>query len=120
MTGVAKDNFCELAGDKSVSEAGYLRDDYRNPTAIAYAQLDILTGKKISGNPIRQAKIMEICEDLRLLYVAFTRARERLFIGSHKMVTWGEKRRPLRSSIIFQYLQNYVQAKQSEVQTKQS
>jgi len=55
---------------------------------------------------------MEICEDLRLLYVAFTRARERLFIGSHRMVTWGEKQRPLRSSIVFQYLQNYIQTKQ--------
>lgn len=112
MTGVAKDSFCELAGDKSVSEAGYLLDDYRNPTAIAHAQLDILIGKKISSNPIRQAKLMEICEDLRLLYMAFTRARERLFIGSHRMVTWGEKQRPLRSSIVFQYLQNYIQTKQ--------
>ncbi len=111
MAGLAKDNFLELTGDKSISEIGYLLEDYKNPTAIAFAQLDILGGKKVSGDPIRQAKIMEICEDLRLMYVAFTRARERLYIGTHKTIKWGERETALPPSKVFRYLADYIERK---------
>jgi len=107
--GVAKDGFCELISDKSYDEFGYLPDEYKNPVALARVQLEYVLGEDRFRNKdhiIWHAKVMTISENLRLLYVAFTRARERLIIGTHKKNKWGGNLIP---SLIFTRIKGYLE-----------
>jgi DNA helicase-2/ATP-dependent DNA helicase PcrA len=113
LVGLAPDVFMEQPGQKSRSEVWYLAEDYKNPLAMAHAQLKFLVGEKYSGKSrIRWwANINQISEDLRLLYVALTRARRRLFIGSHRCNHWN---RALPPSMIFEELKRYMEEKRDE------
>lgn len=113
ITGLAKGGFCELINDKSMDEFGYLPDDYKNPNALVKAQLKYMLRIQVRNKDdiIRYAKIMTISECLRLLYVAFTRARERLVIGTHSKNKWDNN---LHRSIIFSKINAYLEGESHE------
>jgi len=69
--------------DKFRSECWYLAEDKCNPMAIAKAELKVLLGKGGVDHPLEAAKIDEVSERLRLLYVAITRARKNLLLSYH-------------------------------------
>lgn len=71
--------------DKIRSEVWFLHDFAANPTALAKAELRSLFFGEICHDPLIAAKTDVICERLRLLYVAITRARESLIISTHRM-----------------------------------
>ena len=110
VVGLAPDLFFEQPGRFNRSESWYLRDEYKNPLAMARAQLLYLSGESYPGkSQIRQwADVNQISEELRLLYVSLTRARRRLWIGSHRYDKWHRKLPP---SKVFQELQCYLEKK---------
>jgi len=114
LVGLAPDTFLEQPGQNNRSEVWYLEEDYKNPLAIAHAQLKFLAEEKYhSKSRIRWwADINQISEDLRLLYVVLTRARRRLFIGSHRYNHWNKKVLP--PSRIFEELKRYMEGKRDE------
>lgn len=67
--------------DKFAGDYWFLKPDYKNPQALLKAEFESLkTGKAGSGS-IRQAKLENISERARLLYVGITRARQYLFMS---------------------------------------
>jgi DNA helicase-2/ATP-dependent DNA helicase PcrA len=108
VVGLAPDLFFEHPAQFNRNEAWYLKEEYRNPPAMARAQLMYLAGEEYPGkSKIRQwADINQISEELRLLYVSLTRARRRLWIGSHNI---GFRSRRLPPSKVFQELQRYIE-----------
>ncbi len=108
VAGLAPDLFFEQPGQYNRSESWYLREEYKNPLAMARAQLLYLSGEEYPGKgKIRQwADANQISEDLRLLYVSLTRARRYLWIGSHR---FDNRRRKLPPSRVFQELQRYIE-----------
>lgn len=74
--------------DKIRSEYGWLPDEIINPVAVARAEMG---GLSTSG-AINAAKEELLCERLRLLYVAITRARVNLLITWHNQGKFGRQR----------------------------
>ncbi|MGE5398545.1 MAG: 3'-5' exonuclease, partial [Chitinophagales bacterium] len=107
VAGLGLDEFPEKLNDKSKSEFGHLKAEFLNPLAAANAQLEYMrNGTRASKDAvIRQAKEDEIREGLRLLYVAFTRAREQLVIYGHRMNSY---KKYLAKSEIWRELTRYV------------
>ncbi|HEX2998673.1 MAG TPA: 3'-5' exonuclease, partial [Armatimonadota bacterium] len=85
VTGITVEQFPEDLDQKSPGEVWSVAKPYRNPAALAKAQLDFFAdGVKIGPQRVAEsAKYSEISENLRLIYVAVTRARERLVLSSH-------------------------------------
>lgn len=80
--------------DKFRSDLWYLKEDLCNPMALAKAELVHLRGGNSGGNPVEAAKLAEISERLRLLYVAVTRARKNLLISYHDLGLFNKKQGP--------------------------
>jgi DNA helicase-2/ATP-dependent DNA helicase PcrA len=110
IVGLAADQFFENVGRKNRSEVWCLAERYKNPLAMAHAQLMFLSGEKCPGNVRQWANINQISEDLRLLYVSFTRARRYLWISSHKYDPW---KKVLPTSKIFEEIQRYIKEKRN-------
>ena len=90
LTSLTSAEFPSTVADKFRSEYWYLEEERCNPTAIAKAELKHLIGKGSEDiDPLKEAKIDEISERLRLLYVAITRARKNLLLTCHKKVIYG-------------------------------
>ena len=76
--------FPSTVEDNFRSEFWYLADDRCNPSALAKSELKYLMGRGGQEEPLTAAKIDEISERLRLLYVAVTRAKKNLLMSFHK------------------------------------
>ena len=74
-------------GDRIRSEYGWLPDELVNPVAVAKAEMGGLNQKEA----ITAAKEELLCERLRLLYVAVTRARENLLLTWHSRGDYGRQ-----------------------------
>ncbi|WP_051688192.1 ATP-dependent helicase [Desulfofalx alkaliphila] len=79
LTGVTAGEYPSTVKDKFRSDMWYLKEDKNSPMARIKAELKAHTGKTAT-NPIRQFKIDEISERLRLLYVAITRVKKNLLL----------------------------------------
>ncbi len=106
VAGLAVDQFPEALEHRSPAEVWSVKKQYRNPVALAKAQLDYFTDNtKIAPHQVaKQAKYAEIAENLRLVYVAITRARERLILTTHTK-SFNKKVAP---SSIFTAMKRYV------------
>ncbi|AZR73330.1 hypothetical protein BBF96_08005 [Anoxybacter fermentans] len=89
LTSLTAAEFPSTIEDNFRSEYWYLDEDKCNPTAIAKAELKYLLGKEGKTDPLKAAKIDEISERLRLLYVAITRAKKNLLMTCHKKIIYG-------------------------------
>ena len=65
------------------SEHYYFKDEFKNPTAIGKAEVQKLLKNDVYYNPIIKAREEVICEKIRLLYVAITRAKKYLILMAH-------------------------------------
>ncbi len=90
LTSVTAAEYPSTMEDNFRSEFWYLVEDRCNPGAIARAELKYLLGKGWKEDPLQRAKIDEISERLRLLYVAITRAKKNLLISCHKKTIFNE------------------------------
>lgn len=107
VAGLSVDQFPEALQHKSAGEVWSVKKEYRNPAALARAQLDFFTdnAKNSPGRVADQAKFNEISENLRLIYVAITRAKERLALSTHTKTFFGKKTAP---SCIYTAMKEYV------------
>ncbi|MCK4258014.1 MAG: ATP-dependent helicase [Halanaerobiales bacterium] len=80
LTSLTVAEFPASVEDNFRSEYWYLADEVCNPTALAKAQLKFLIGNGDNVDPLKSAKVEEISERLRLLYVAITRAKKNLLL----------------------------------------
>ncbi|AZV57711.1 ATP-dependent helicase [Clostridium sp. AWRP] len=65
------------------SEHYYFKDEFKNPTAIGKAEVQKLLQNDVYYNPIIKAREEVVCEKIRLLYVAITRAKKYLILMAH-------------------------------------
>lgn len=80
LTGVTGEEYPSTLNDKFRSEMYYLKEDKCNPMALIKAELKMHRGQRVV-QPLEGAKIDDICERLRLLYVAITRAEKNLLFS---------------------------------------
>jgi DNA helicase II / ATP-dependent DNA helicase PcrA len=81
LTGLNFADFPVQLHDRFIGEYWFLKQEYRNPRAIAKAELDRLLEGKEGGDSILASKLETISEKARLLYVGITRAREYLYLS---------------------------------------
>lgn len=109
LLGVTEYNFpCYINGQFN-GECHYLKENYKNPTAIGKAEIKKIIGEKIEKSVILEAKREYIKERTRLLYVAITRAKRYLIMSSHnikKIRQWNIKQKP---SPYFNYLSKKIE-----------
>ncbi|TZE82162.1 ATP-dependent helicase [Calorimonas adulescens] len=67
-----------------IGETWYLKEEERNPFSLIEAEFKSLMGENVDPDFKKQAKLNIISENLRLLYVGITRAKETLVITSHR------------------------------------
>jgi len=84
LTGLTNSDFPVELNDKFLGELYFLKDEYKNPQALARSELDLLENQKSCGDYRINSKIETIKERTRLLYVGITRARERLFLSGYE------------------------------------
>ncbi|SHK02517.1 ATP-dependent helicase [Tepidibacter formicigenes] len=66
--------------DKFIGELYYLKDEYKNIETLYKSTIDYLIENKKIENSTNKMKREILSETLKLVYVAFTRAKERLFV----------------------------------------
>ncbi|MCK8825661.1 ATP-dependent helicase [Fuchsiella alkaliacetigena] len=93
--------------DKFRGENWYLKEQRCNPEALAKAELDYCLERQVGTNPLQAAKLANIKERLRLLYVAITRAKKNLFLSSYS----AKRTEPSRS---FQALAEFIEREREE------
>ncbi len=81
VVSVTSNDYPGLAADKIRAEFGWLPEEMVNPVAVAKAEME----GKDTGTAIAAAREELLCERLRLLYVAITRAKVNL------LLTWSKK-----------------------------
>ncbi|MGM0507622.1 MAG: ATP-dependent helicase [Fusobacteriota bacterium] len=78
LGGLDKYNFPGNVKDNFRGEAHYLKEKYANPAILAKYELEKYIKGESRKDPFFEAKINEISERIRLVYVGITRARENL------------------------------------------
>lgn len=103
IVSVTSGDYPGLLSDKIRSEFGWLPDDIINPVAVARAEM----AGEDRVQAIASARQELLCERLRLLYVAITRAKVNL------LLTWPETGRfgPLRPALALKELQRLMEVK---------
>ncbi|MBM7855096.1 DNA helicase-2/ATP-dependent DNA helicase PcrA [Desulfohalotomaculum tongense] len=104
LTGVTAAEYPSSRTDRFKSEMWYLKEDLNNPLALIKAELKSLTGERVT-DPLYQFKIDEICERLRLLYVAVTRAKKNLLITYHDKNVFNQRIGP---SLVLKALMDHI------------
>lgn len=74
-------DFPVVPGDKFAGDYWFLKTDYKNPQALLKAEFRSLAAGEAVNGSIHKAKLENISERARLLYVGITRARQYLFIS---------------------------------------
>lgn len=85
IVSVTSSEYPGMPGDKIRAEYGWLPEDLVNPVAAAQAELQGAD----KATAIRLAREELLCERLRLLYVAITRARVNLLLTWHRRTRFG-------------------------------
>lgn len=113
LTCMTSEEFPAKLEDKFRSDYWFLKQDYKNPTAVAKAELDRLLGEVQPLSPIDKARIETIQERLRLLYVGITRAKENLLFSCHEAYDSDFGRKNVTPSHYFHVLRNYIEEKRT-------
>lgn len=90
LTSLTAAEYPSTVEDNFRSEYWYLADDKCNPSAIAKTELKYRIGRSGITDPLKDAKVDEISERLRLLYVAITRAKKNLLMTFPKKIIFNE------------------------------
>ncbi len=105
IPGVTAAEYPSSTQDKFRSDLWYLQEVKRNPLAVMKAELDLALGRSTAADPVETAKLAEISERLRLLYVAVTRARKNLLLSYHDVDAYDRKQSPGQA---LRALQNFM------------
>ena len=81
LTGLNYADFPVELNDKFMGEYWFLKQEYKNPQAMAKADLQRIMEGKYTGDLVLESKIETISERARLLYVGITRAKRYLFLS---------------------------------------
>ncbi len=111
VPGVTSGEYPAGTNDKFRSDLWYLQEDKRNPLALMKAELDFALGRSPAADPVETAKLAEISERLRLLYVALTRARKNLLLSYHDLDAYDRKQGPAQALLA---LQNFMAGEASK------
>jgi len=107
LVGVTSGEYPSRTSDKFRSDLWYLKEEGSNPMALVKAELNLVRGGNGENDPVERAKLAEISERLRLLYVAITRARKNLLISYHAEGLYNKKMGP---SLALTALQEFMAA----------
>ena len=88
VVSVTSSDYPGLPTDKIRAEYGWLPEEIINPVAVARAEME---GRDTAA-AIAAAREELLCERLRLLYVAITRAKVNLLLTTHKKRKYGRQR----------------------------
>lgn len=88
VVSVTSNDYPGLTTDKIRAEYGWLPEEIINPVAVARAEME---GRDTAA-AIASAREELLCERLRLLYVAITRAKVNLLLTWHKKGKFGRQR----------------------------
>ncbi|MDI6601205.1 MAG: ATP-dependent helicase [Thermoanaerobacteraceae bacterium] len=94
-----------------IGETWYLKEEERNPFSLIEAEFKSLMGKNVDPDFRIQAKLNIIAENLRLLYVGITRAKETLVITSHKNDIFDK---PLDNRLFRKIFYEFIQEERSK------
>ncbi len=83
LTGLTYEDFPVNFTDKYKGEQWYLKSEFRNPMAVIKSELKLVNGSKRLEDSVLMAKLENISERARLLYVGITRAKRYLFLSGH-------------------------------------
>ncbi|MCC3145004.1 ATP-dependent helicase [Halanaerobium sp. Z-7514] len=112
--GLSSDQFQHSDDDYFMGEKFYLSEEIKNPKAAARAELEYLLNDKKEKNADKKARQQLIAERIRLLYVAITRAKENLFLSTHKKRgSWDKS-----PAYVFNDLKDFIKEKEREASVK--
>jgi DNA helicase-2/ATP-dependent DNA helicase PcrA len=83
LTGLTYEDFPVNLTDKFKGEQWYLKPEFRNPMAVIKSEMKLVNGSKKLVDSVLMAKLENISERARLLYVGITRAKRYLFLSGH-------------------------------------
>jgi DNA helicase II / ATP-dependent DNA helicase PcrA len=107
LTSMNYSDFPVLKEDKFIGEYWFLKQEYKNPQAIAKADMELILDHKSNMDSILKSKLETISEKARLLYVGITRAKERLFLSGYHSNP-GKKNEALPSKYLIE-LKNFIE-----------
>lgn len=106
LTGLTYEDFPVNLTDKFKGEQWYLKPEFRNPMAVIKSELKLVNGSKRLEDSVLMAKLENISERARLLYVGITRAKRYLFLSGHH-ANANKKNEVLPSRYLME-LKNYI------------
>jgi DNA helicase II / ATP-dependent DNA helicase PcrA len=107
LTALTNEDFPFDLNDKFKGEFWFLKQQYRNPQAIAKADMQKVMGIKAEIDNALEAKIETISERARLLYVGITRAKKYLYLSGYNS-NMGKKNDTKASKYLLQ-LKKYIE-----------
>ncbi|MDF2523736.1 MAG: helicase UvrD [Clostridiales bacterium] len=81
LMGLNNADFPVELSDKFLGEYWFLKPEYKNPQALAKADMQRIMDGKVTGDMVLESKMETISERARLLYVGITRAKRHLFLS---------------------------------------
>lgn len=107
LTALTNEDFPVDLNDKFKGEYWFLKQQYRNPQALAKADMQKIVTGKTGMDTVLEAKLETISERARLLYVGITRTREYLYLSGFYSNT-GKKNEVLPSKYLLE-LKRYIE-----------
>ncbi len=99
-------------GDKFTGDCWFLKPDYKNPQALIKAEFKRLASGEEESGSFRRAKLENISERARLLYVGITRAKRYLFLsGFHSNPG---KRNEIQPSAYLLEIKRYIEEREDK------
>ncbi len=118
LLGLVEYNFPDNVTQKFQCDKWYLKEKYKNPTAIIKSEIESVLMGEVPTNYMYTSKIDLINEKIRLLYVGITRAKEMLILScsSYKDKSEvGKKNKEQKPSLYLNELEKYIEKRKKEV-----
>lgn len=117
LLGLVEYNFPDNVNQKFQCDKWYLKDAYKNPTAVIKSEIEELLTGKVNTNFSYNTKIELINEKIRLLYVGITRAKEMLILSGSAYKDQqdiGKKNKEQKPSIYLKELNAHIANKRKK------
>jgi DNA helicase-2/ATP-dependent DNA helicase PcrA len=118
LLGLVEYNFPDNINQKFQCDKWYLKDKYKNPTAIIKSEIETIAMGVEPTNYVYKSKIDLINEKIRLLYVGMTRAKEMLILSCSLYkdnADVGKKNKMQKPSLYINELEKHIEKRKKEV-----
>lgn len=118
LLGLVEYNFPDNINQKFQCDKWYLKDKYKNPTAIIKSEIETIAMGVEPINYVYKSKIDLINEKIRLLYVGMTRAKEMLILSCSLYKDnsdVGKKNKMQKPSLYINELEKHIEKRKKEV-----